>query len=163
VTAIHRFGTIAPGEQIVLVVTASAHRGAAFAAAEMLMDYLKTRAPFWKRARRDRRLDRRTGSRRKAADDARRRVGTSRKRRPPRYARETTAVDQQHDDSAEHRKRMLQRLKPSRPPTPSLSPMKPPTTAPTMPMTMSIRMPDPVLLTSLLAMKPAIRPRMIQR
>jgi len=50
-TAIHRFGAIAPGEQIVLVVTASAHRGAAFAAAEMLMDYLKTRAPFWKRAR----------------------------------------------------------------------------------------------------------------
>ena len=45
-------GTIAPGEPIVLVVTASAHRGEAFAAAEMLMDYLKTRAPFWKRARR---------------------------------------------------------------------------------------------------------------
>jgi len=52
VTAIHRFGTIAPGDSIVLVVTASAHRGEAFAAAEMLMDYLKTRAPFWKRARR---------------------------------------------------------------------------------------------------------------
>ena len=52
VTAIHRFGTIATGEPIVLVVTASAHRGDAFAAAEMLMDYLKTRAPFWKRARR---------------------------------------------------------------------------------------------------------------
>ena len=51
VTAIHRFGSIAPGEQIVLVATASSHRGAAFAAAEMLMDYLKTRAPFWKRAR----------------------------------------------------------------------------------------------------------------
>jgi molybdopterin synthase catalytic subunit len=51
VTAIHRFGTIATGEPIVLVVTASAHRGEAFAAAEMLMDYLKTRAPFWKRAR----------------------------------------------------------------------------------------------------------------
>src|SRR5687767_4508994 len=49
VTVIHRFGTIAPGENIVLVVTASAHRGAAFAAAEFLMDYLKTRAPFWKR------------------------------------------------------------------------------------------------------------------
>ena len=48
---IHRFGVIKPGEQIVLVVTASAHRGAAFAAAEMLMDYMKTRAPFWKRAR----------------------------------------------------------------------------------------------------------------
>jgi molybdopterin synthase catalytic subunit len=52
VTAIHRFGSIAPGEQIVMVATASAHRAAAFAAAEMLMDYLKTRAPFWKRARR---------------------------------------------------------------------------------------------------------------
>jgi molybdopterin synthase catalytic subunit len=51
VTIIHRFGAIAPGAQIVLVVTASAHRGAAFAAAEFLMDYLKTRAPFWKRAR----------------------------------------------------------------------------------------------------------------
>ena len=52
VTIIHRYGTIAPGGRIVLVVTASAHRGAAFAAAEFLMDYLKTRAPFWKRARR---------------------------------------------------------------------------------------------------------------
>ena len=48
-TAIHRFGKIAPGEEIVLVVTASAHRAAAFAAAEFLMDYLKTRAPFWKK------------------------------------------------------------------------------------------------------------------
>ena len=49
VTVIHRHGRIAPGENIVLVVTASAHRKAAFAAAEFLMDYLKTRAPFWKR------------------------------------------------------------------------------------------------------------------
>jgi molybdopterin synthase catalytic subunit len=48
-TIIHRFGTVVPGETIVLVATASAHRGAAFAAAEFLMDYLKTRAPFWKR------------------------------------------------------------------------------------------------------------------
>ncbi|MCB1472696.1 MAG: molybdenum cofactor biosynthesis protein MoaE [Rhodobiaceae bacterium] len=48
-TAIHRFGRIAPGEPIVLVVTASAHRSAAFEAAEFLMDYLKTRAPFWKK------------------------------------------------------------------------------------------------------------------
>jgi molybdopterin synthase catalytic subunit len=48
-TIIHRFGTLAPGETIVLVATASAHREAAFAAAEFLMDYLKTRAPFWKR------------------------------------------------------------------------------------------------------------------
>jgi molybdopterin synthase catalytic subunit len=49
-TVIHRFGRIAPGERIVLVVVAAEHRGAAFAAAEMMMDYLKTRAPFWKRA-----------------------------------------------------------------------------------------------------------------
>jgi molybdopterin synthase catalytic subunit len=48
VTVIHRHGRIAPGEVIVLVVTASSHREAAFAAASFLMDYLKTRAPFWK-------------------------------------------------------------------------------------------------------------------
>jgi molybdopterin synthase catalytic subunit len=48
VTVIHRFGRIEPGEDIVLVVTASSHRQDAFAAAEFLMDYLKTRAPFWK-------------------------------------------------------------------------------------------------------------------
>ncbi len=48
VTVIHRHGRIPPGEDIVLVVTASSHRQAAFAAAEFLMDYLKTRAPFWK-------------------------------------------------------------------------------------------------------------------
>ncbi len=48
VTVIHRYGRIAPGEDIVLVVTTSSHRAAAFAAAEFLMDYLKTRAPFWK-------------------------------------------------------------------------------------------------------------------
>jgi molybdopterin synthase catalytic subunit len=48
VTVIHRYGRIVPGEGIVLVVTASTHRQAAFAAAEFLMDYLKTRAPFWK-------------------------------------------------------------------------------------------------------------------
>ena len=46
---IHRHGLIRPGEGIVLVVTASAHRKAAFAAASYLMDYLTTRAPFWKR------------------------------------------------------------------------------------------------------------------
>jgi molybdopterin synthase catalytic subunit len=51
-TIIHRFGDIAPGERIVLVVTASVHRSAAFEAADFLMDYLKTRAPFWKRAHR---------------------------------------------------------------------------------------------------------------
>jgi len=48
-TVIHRFGRIRPGEEIVLVLAASAHRRAAFEAAEFLMDYLKTRAPFWKR------------------------------------------------------------------------------------------------------------------
>ena len=48
VTVIHRHGRIEPGEDIVLVVTTSSHREAAFAAAEFLMDYLKTRAPFWK-------------------------------------------------------------------------------------------------------------------
>ncbi len=47
---IHRYGRIALGERIVLVAVAAKHREAAFAAAEMLMDYLKTRAPFWKRA-----------------------------------------------------------------------------------------------------------------
>ena len=52
VTAIHRFGRIAPGEPIVLVVTASRHRDAAFAAASFLMDYMKTRAPFWKKEHR---------------------------------------------------------------------------------------------------------------
>ena len=46
---IHRVGRIQPGENIVLVVTASAHRQAAFEAAEFLMDYLKAHAPFWKR------------------------------------------------------------------------------------------------------------------
>ncbi|CAD5246910.1 molybdopterin synthase, large subunit [Bosea sp. 62] len=47
--AIHRFGMIKPGEQIVLVIAASSHRREAFEAADFLMDYLKTRAPFWKR------------------------------------------------------------------------------------------------------------------
>jgi len=45
---IHRHGRIAPGEDIMMVATASSHRAAAFAAADFLMDYLKTRAPFWK-------------------------------------------------------------------------------------------------------------------
>jgi molybdopterin synthase catalytic subunit len=48
-TVIHRVGRIEPGENIVLVVTASVHRHAAFEAAEFLMDYLKAHAPFWKR------------------------------------------------------------------------------------------------------------------
>lgn len=46
---VHRIGTLKPGDRIVLVVTASAHRKAAFEAAEFLMDYLKTRSTFWKR------------------------------------------------------------------------------------------------------------------
>jgi len=48
VTVIHRYGRIAPGENIMMVATASSHREAAFAAADFLMDYLKTKAPFWK-------------------------------------------------------------------------------------------------------------------
>ena len=51
-TIIHRFGMIAPGEPIVVVLAASAHRQAAFEAASFLMDYLKTRAPFWKKEHR---------------------------------------------------------------------------------------------------------------
>src|SRR5581483_9876556 len=48
VLIIHRHGRLLPGERIVLVVTASAHREAAFAACEFLVDWLKTKAPFWK-------------------------------------------------------------------------------------------------------------------
>jgi molybdopterin synthase catalytic subunit len=51
-TIVHRVGRIAPGENIVLVLTASQHRRAAFHAAEFLMDYLKANAPFWKREER---------------------------------------------------------------------------------------------------------------
>ncbi|MFG1464415.1 molybdenum cofactor biosynthesis protein MoaE [Xanthobacter sp. DSM 24535] len=46
---VHRHGRLVPGDPIVLVVTASPHRGAAFEAAEFLMDWLKTHAPFWKK------------------------------------------------------------------------------------------------------------------
>jgi molybdopterin synthase catalytic subunit len=46
---IHRIGALKPTDQIVLVIVASAHRGDAFAACEFIMDYLKTRAPFWKK------------------------------------------------------------------------------------------------------------------
>jgi molybdopterin synthase catalytic subunit len=46
---IHRFGALKPGEAIMMVATAAPHRGDAFAAAEFLMDYLKSRAPFWKK------------------------------------------------------------------------------------------------------------------
>ncbi len=49
---IHRYGRIRPGERIVLVAVAAGHRAAAFAAADFVMDYLKTRAPFWKREHR---------------------------------------------------------------------------------------------------------------
>jgi molybdopterin synthase catalytic subunit len=49
ITVIHRHGRIAPGENIVLVVTASSHRQAAFDAASFLMDFLKSSAPFWKK------------------------------------------------------------------------------------------------------------------
>ena len=51
-TVIHRHGRIAPGENIVLVVAASSHRQAAFEAADFMMDFLKTRAPFWKKEHR---------------------------------------------------------------------------------------------------------------
>ncbi|MDD5175606.1 MAG: molybdopterin synthase catalytic subunit MoaE [Sterolibacterium sp.] len=49
VRLIHRFGRLDPGDAIVLVIVAGAHRGEAFAACEFIMDYLKTRAPFWKK------------------------------------------------------------------------------------------------------------------
>ena len=52
VTIVHRCGRLHPGDKIVLVMTAAAHRDEAFAAAEFLMDYLKTRAPFWKKEER---------------------------------------------------------------------------------------------------------------
>lgn len=49
VRVIHRYGRLLPGDQIVFVAVTSAHRGEAFAACEFIMDFLKTRAPFWKR------------------------------------------------------------------------------------------------------------------
>ena len=52
VTIIHRIGELMPSEQIVLVLTASAHRHPAFEGGEFLMDYLKTKAPFWKEEKR---------------------------------------------------------------------------------------------------------------
>ena len=51
-TVIHRYGRLVPGDNIMMVAVASAHRGEAFAAAEFLMDYLKTQAPFWKKEER---------------------------------------------------------------------------------------------------------------
>ncbi len=53
VTIVHRYGELKPGERIVLVVTAAGHRHAAFEAGSFLMDYLKTKAPFWKREMRE--------------------------------------------------------------------------------------------------------------
>ncbi|TLP48330.1 MULTISPECIES: molybdenum cofactor biosynthesis protein MoaE [Cohaesibacter] len=50
-TIIHRYGTLAPGDRIVLVITLSSHRQAAFDANNFIMDFLKTRAPFWKKER----------------------------------------------------------------------------------------------------------------
>jgi molybdopterin synthase catalytic subunit len=67
VTVIHRYGRLVPGEDIVLVVTAASHRQDAFAAAEFLMDYLKTRAPFWKQVEY---ADRRSWVDAKQSDDA---------------------------------------------------------------------------------------------
>lgn len=49
VLVIHRYGSLVPGEAIMMVATAARHRAAAFEAAEFLMDYLKSRAPFWKK------------------------------------------------------------------------------------------------------------------
>lgn len=67
-TIIHRHGRIVPGDRIVLVIAAARHRAEAFAAAEFLMDYLKTRAPFWKK---EHRADGRSGDwvEAKAKDD----------------------------------------------------------------------------------------------
>ena len=67
VTVIHRYGRIEPGEDIMMVATAAAHRAAAFAAAEFLMDYLKTRAPFWKQVEK---AGAKTWAEAKAIDDA---------------------------------------------------------------------------------------------
>jgi molybdopterin synthase catalytic subunit len=52
VLVVHRVGTLVPGDQIVLVVVTSGHRGMAFQACEYVMDFLKTRAPFWKKEQR---------------------------------------------------------------------------------------------------------------
>ena len=51
IVIVHRVGPLAPGDPIVLVAVTSAHRGAAFDACRFVMDYLKTRAPFWKKER----------------------------------------------------------------------------------------------------------------
>ncbi len=71
-TIIHRFGRLKPGAQIVLVVAASAHRQAAFEAASFVMDFLKTRAPFWKK---EHRTDGSTGDWIAATDQDRKKAG----------------------------------------------------------------------------------------
>jgi molybdopterin synthase catalytic subunit len=71
VTVIHRYGRLVPGDNIVLVVTAASHRAPAFEAAEFIMDYLKTRAPFWKMEEwADGEAEGRTWVEAKAIDDA---------------------------------------------------------------------------------------------
>ena len=72
VTVIHRHGRLEPGDVIVLVATASSHREAAFAAASFLMDYLKTRAPFWKQVESvgDKGCEEKTWVEAKASDDS---------------------------------------------------------------------------------------------
>jgi molybdopterin synthase catalytic subunit len=67
VTVVHRFGRLTPGARIVFVAAASAHRAAAFEACAFLMDWLKTKAPFWKR---EERPDGATWVEARAADDA---------------------------------------------------------------------------------------------
>ena len=87
---IHRVGELRPGDNIVLVVTAAPHRQAAFEAAAFLMDYLKTRAPFWKKetdASGGRPLGRCTRERRHGA----RAAGNARRRQPSR--RDSRCVD----------------------------------------------------------------------
>ena len=88
---IHRVGALKPADQIVLVAVTSAHRGEAFAACEFIIDYLKTRAPFWKK---EETPAARAGSRRARATTTRRRVGRSGRRKrgrlkPARFERAT--------------------------------------------------------------------------
>ena len=78
ITVIHRYGRITPGEDIMMVAVASSHREAAFAAAEFLMDYLKTRAPFWKQIER---AGEKTWVEAKASDDTAAERWTAGKRR----------------------------------------------------------------------------------
>lgn len=70
ITIIHRFGRLKPGDPIVLVATASAHRRASFEAADFLMDYLKSKAPFWKKEHPANPKDRARWVEAKASDDA---------------------------------------------------------------------------------------------